>query len=244
MLIIPAIDLQNGKVVRLVQGKYEEITVYSSNPASIAKAWVEQGAQFIHLVDLDGALTGKLQNFNIVQSILKEIKIPVELGGGIRTKADIEMVLNTGVRRVVLGTTACENIEKIKEWLQQFGEKIIISIDAKYGSVAKQGWTKQTGEKAIDLVSNLASIGARALIYTDISRDGTLAGLKIADIQKIIMAAGEAQVFVSGGVASLQDIQELKHLKPKAPAGVIIGKALYENKFKLKEAIALCSQKE
>lgn len=240
MLIIPAIDLQNGKVVRLVQGKYEEITVYSSNPVSVAKTWAEEGAQFIHVVDLDGALSGKLQNLEAVKAILKEITIPTELGGGIRTTADIEMILKIGVSRVVLGTAACENIEQTKKWLTQFQEKIIISIDAKYGSVAKQGWTQLCGEKAVDLVRNLISIGAKTLIYTDIARDGTLAGPRIKDIQEIIAAAGEAQIIVSGGISSLEDLKNLKELRPKAPSGVIIGKALYENKFKLKEAMAIC----
>ncbi len=244
MLIIPAIDLQNGNVVRLVQGKYEEITIYSNQPVTMAKKWAEEGAQLLHIVDLDGALSGKLQNLEAVKNMVKEIKIPVELGGGIRSKADIEKVLNIGVSRVVLGTTACENIEQIKGWLNEFEGKIVISIDAKYGAVAKQGWTKVCQENALDLVKNLVNVGAKNLIYTDISRDGTLAGPRIKDIQDIINASGCVKLIVSGGISSLEDIKELKSLTPKPPDGVIVGKALYENKFTLKEAIALCSPKE
>lgn len=240
MLVIPAIDLQNGKVVRLVQGKYEEVTVYSNNPVLVAKKWVEQDAQFIHVVDLDGALSGQLQNLEAVKNILKEIKIPIELGGGIRSQDDIETVLQLGVSRVVLGTTACENFEQIKIWLEQFKEKIVISVDAKYGNLAKHGWTQVCQGKAVDLVRDLSNIGIKRLIYTDITRDGTLAGPKIETIQEIINAAGNTQIIVSGGISSLEDIKQLKNLKPKAPEAVILGKALYENKFKLKEALAIC----
>lgn len=240
MLIIPAIDLHDGKVVRLIQGKYEEVTVYSNNPSSIAKQWEKEGAQLIHVVDLDGALSGKLQNLESVKQVIKEIRIPIELGGGLRTKADIEAVLSMGVSRVVLGTAACENLNQIKEWLNEFKEKIVISIDAKYGSVAKEGWTKVCEEKAVDLVKELVNNGAKTLIYTDISRDGTLAGPKIESLQEIISAAGEAEVIASGGISSLEDIKILTKLEPRPPAGVIVGKALYENKFKLSQAIQLC----
>lgn len=244
MLIIPAIDLQNGNVVRLVQGKYEEITVYSNQPAAIAKKWAEEGASLLHLVDLDGALSGKLQNLEAVKNIVKEIKIPVELGGGIRNKVDIEKVLKIGVSRIVLGTTACEDIEQIKDWLNEFQEKIVISIDAKYGVVATEGWTKICQENALDLVKNLVNVGAKNLIYTDITRDGTLAGPKIKDIGGIINAAGGAKLIVSGGISSLEDLKQINALTPRPPEGVIIGKALYENKFTLKEAITLCLPKE
>lgn len=240
MLIIPAIDLKDGKVVRLVQGKYEEITMYSEDPVARAKMWEEQGAQLIHIVDLDGALTGKLQNLYAVKNILRKIKIPVELGGGIRTKAAIQAVLDIGVSRVVLGTAACENFNQIIEWLKEFKEKLIISIDAKYGKVAKQGWTQVTEKKAVDLVRNLVNNGIKTLIYTDISRDGTLAGPRLGDIQGIITIAGDTQIIVSGGISSLEHIAMLNKLQPKSPAGVIIGKALYENKFKLIDAIQTC----
>lgn len=240
MLIIPAIDLHEGRVVRLVQGKYEEATVYSDNPLAVAKRWENEGAGFLHIVDLDGALTGKLQNLSIVKEIVKKVKIPVELGGGIRSRDDIVKVLNLGITRVVLGTTACENFNQIKEWLGEFKEKIIISIDAKYGSIAKQGWTKVCDGLAVDLVKNLADNWAKSLIYTDISRDGTLAGPRVENLREIITVAGNTQVISSGGISSLEDIKMLKNLEPKPPSGVIIGKALYENKFKLLDAIELC----
>ena len=177
MLIIPAIDIRNGKCVRLVQGDYARETVYSDSPSEQAAKWRDGGAKFIHLVDLDGAKAGKIVNLDAVKEICRTVNVPTELGGGIRTVADAEKALGAGVSRVIIGTTACENPELVTEMIQKFGaDKIVVGIDAKNGKAAVKGWLESSGLDAVDLAVAMAKLGVKRIIYTDISTDGMLSG--------------------------------------------------------------------
>lgn len=243
MIIIPAIDIKAGKVVRLSQGKFHEVTIYSERPTLVAKEWEAAGATLLHVVDLDGAEKGKIENLDIIAGIAKTVNIPIQMGGGIRTKEDIKKVLASGVRRVVLGTKVIEDKEFLKEILSQWGEKILVSLDCSRGIVAKQGWTSVSTLKAEDFAKELASLGLKTLVYTDIARDGTLRGPNIDGIKNILDAVA-ISVIASGGISELSDIKKLVDLNAAHLAGVIVGKALYEHRFSLQDAIKLCSQKE
>jgi len=238
MKVIPAIDIKGGKVVRLVQGDYAKETVYSDLPLDIAKKWDKCGAKIIHIVDLDGALEGKLKNIEVVRRIASEVNADIELGGGIRDEATIESVLAAGVSRVVLGTSALdEGFVKRMGW--RFGKKIIVGIDAKDGIVRTKGWIQKTNYKAVDFARRLGDTGIGGIIYTDISKDGMLEGPNIAELETMLTATSLG-IIASGGVSTLEDITELKALESKGLVGVIIGKALYEGKIDLAEAIRLC----
>ena len=212
-------------MVRLLQGKYEEETIYSHEPVSVAKGWQDKGAFLLHVVDLDGALQGELKNLEIVERIAKEVSIPVELGGGIRNKGDISTVLGKGINRVVLGTRACSDEQFAKEVFSEFGERIIVSIDVKYEKVAISGWTATEEIPVLELARRVEALGAKGIIYTDISRDGTLAGPDIEGISRMLGAIN-IPLIASGGISSLEDIQALKALEEQGLSGVIIGKAL------------------
>ncbi len=239
MIIIPAIDLRQGKVVRLLQGKFQEQTIYSDKPAGVALEWQRLGAGLIHVVDLDGAETGQLKNLEAIQGIIKNIKIPIEVGGGIRQKEDIVRLFDMGVSRVVLGTKVLEDEEFLKDCLSIWGSRIVISIDCSHGKAANRGWTSVSAIKATDLAQKVESLGVREIIYTDISRDGTLLGSNIPGI-KSILGVVKIPLIASGGVASLEDVKNLKNLEPDGLKGVIIGKALYEGLINLAVAIKLC----
>lgn len=236
MLIIPAIDLKDGKVVRLVQGRYGKKT-YSSDPVKTAKHWIRQGAQFLHIVDLDGATQGTLKHIDMVKKIIKAIDIPAEFGGGVRDKKTIKQLLNCGIDRVVLGSKASD-FNFLRDVKEAFKDRIIISIDATGNKVLVKGWKDAMGKfEPIDLAIKLKEIGFNKIIYTDISRDGTLKGPNIRTIKNIFKETGLA-VIASGGIASLDDLSKLKLLKKQGLIGVIIGTALYEGRFTLKQAIA------
>ena len=238
MKVIPAIDIKGGRVVRLAQGNYAKETVYPESPLDIAKKWDGCGAGIIHIVDLDGALEGKLRNEETVRRIAAEVKADIELGGGIRDEATIESVLAAGVDKVVLGTSALdEGFVKRMGW--RFGKKIIVGIDAKDGIVRTKGWTQKTNFKAVDFVKRLEDTGIGGIIYTDISRDGMLEGPNIPELEAMLKATSIG-VIASGGVSTLEDITELKGLESRGLVGVIIGKALYEGRIDLREAIQLC----
>ncbi len=238
MKVIPAIDIKGGKVVRLAQGDYSKETVYSDSPIDVAKKWDGCGAKFIHIVDLDGALEGKLKNEAALRRITAGVNADIELGGGIRDEATIESVLEAGVKRVVLGTSALdEGFVKRMGW--RFGSKIIVGIDAKDGIVRTKGWMQKTGLKAVDFARRLEDTGIGGIIYTDISRDGMLEGPNITELEAILKATSIG-VIASGGVSTLEDITELKALESRGLVGVIVGKALYEGKIDLREAIKLC----
>jgi len=237
MLIIPAIDLQSGSVVRLVQGLSGK-KIYSTDPAKTARHWTNQGARLIHVVDLDGATKGSPQNLAAVRKIIGAVDVPVEFGGGLRRLSDIEeLISGIGVRRVVLGTKAAEDEEFLKKALKKFKDRIIVSIDALSGKVRTKGWRASSGNKdAVSFAKSLKKLGLKEIIYTDISRDGMLKGPDIRGIKKLLAETG-LSVIASGGVSSLSDIRKLKGLVKSGLSGAIIGKALYEGKFTLAQAI-------
>lgn len=238
MQIIPAIDLKDGKCVRLRQGKFEEITVYYERPEEAAMRWQKDGAKVLHVVDLDGAKEGKTRNLRAIENIRKAFQGIIEVGGGIRTVEDIELLLSRGIDRVILGTIAVENPDFVRDACSRFPGKIIVGIDAKDGLVAVKGWVEVTKMKATELASKIQDLGIWGIIYTDISRDGMLTGPNI-DATKAIVEKVKVPVIASGGISSLDDIRKLTKI-PKL-WGVITGKAIYSGALNLKEAIQLFS---
>jgi phosphoribosylformimino-5-aminoimidazole carboxamide ribotide isomerase len=236
MLIIPAVDIKGGKCVRLFQGRAEEETVYSADPAAMAKRWEGEGAQYLHVVDLDGAFQGRPVNIAAVEKILAEAKIPVQVGGGMGTPEAIENALAAGVSRVIVGTKAAESLDFAETAFKNFRERVVPSIDAREGKVAVSGWAKETGIGAVQLGADLKKIGFRLAIYTDISRDGTLSGLNFSGIEAFLDETGLATI-VAGGVSTLDDVRGIRKLEQKGVAGVVIGKALYAGTISLPEAI-------
>ncbi|MCD5401611.1 1-(5-phosphoribosyl)-5-[(5-phosphoribosylamino)methylideneamino]imidazole-4-carboxamide isomerase [candidate division NPL-UPA2 bacterium] len=238
MLIIPAIDIRDGRVVRLVQGNFAQETVYDDDPVRIARKWGREGAKLLHIVDLDGAREGRLKNLGLVENIAKEISIPVELGGGIRNLRTVEEVLNKGIERVIMGTKAIESPELIKEACREFGERIVIGIDVRDGLVAIRGWASSTSRKAVTLAEEMESLGARTIIFTDIRSDGMLSGPHLESLKEMLKAI-TIPLIASGGVSSLEDIKSLKSLESEGLQGVIVGKALYAGCINLREAITI-----
>ena len=235
MIIFPAIDLRGGKCVRLIQGDFDKETVYSDDPQATALKWQAQGAKFLHVVDLDGARAGEPQNIPAIKNILDAVKIPIEVGGGIRTLDDMEKILSLGVRRVILGSVAVENISLVEDAVKKFGDKIVVGIDARNGFVAVHGWEKSSAVKASELAKKIVAAGVETIIYTDISKDGMLSGVNVETFAELAKISG-AQIVASGGVRSLEDIRALKAAKI---AGVIVGKAIYTGTLDLKAAIEL-----
>lgn len=236
MLIIPAIDLKDGQVVRLTQGNLHQATVYSSDPAGTARRWQDQGAPLLHVVDLNGAFEGEPKNLSHIEAIVNAVSIPIQVGGGIRSLDAVRMYLGVGVKRVVMGTTALRHRQLVEEILDIFPERVVVSIDAKNGLVATDGWKTVTDITAREAVKSLEGLALAAVMYTDIVKDGMLAGPNIPSL-KLIMEAAPVPIIASGGVASLEDIVAIKALGPKVE-GVILGKALYEGKMDLTQAIA------
>jgi len=243
MIIFPAIDIKDGKVVRLRQGRFDDVTVYSNDPLLFAKKWRGQGAEWLHVVDLDGAKTGEMKNFEIIANIAREVGIPIEVGGGIRTRDDIEGLVKAGVRRVVLGTAVIEDQALLERLLQEFPGQIAVSLDCIDGKVTQKGWTKVTNLKGTDFARQLEGKGLKYLIYTDISRDGMLSGPNVQALKEILKSV-KISVIASGGVSNLDDIKRLRSLNAKNLLGVITGKALYEGTLNLNEAVQLCSPRE
>jgi phosphoribosylformimino-5-aminoimidazole carboxamide ribotide isomerase len=235
MLIIPAIDLQDGCVVRYVQGKREK-KVYSRDPVKTAKYWVKQGARLLHVVDLDGAFTGKPKNLNIVKDIAQNCAVPIEFGGGVRSIEAIRQVLSLGVKRVVLGTKAVTDEAFLSKARKEFKDKVVISIDAKNGKLAVSGWKSACGDAA-KFALKLKAMGFKEVIYTDTLKDGTLSGPNIKGIKELLKASG-LKIIASGGIAKLEDLKKLKCLEKSGVIGVITGKAIYEGRFTLKEAMS------
>ncbi len=229
MLIYPAIDIKNGKCVRLTQGLINEEKKYFDDPVEAAKLWQSQGAKVLHIVDLDGAFEGSPKNLSIIKSIIKEVDIPVQVGGGIRSLAAIEALLEAGAARAILGTKALEDKEMLTEAVKRFGDRIVVSIDAKGGYVATEGWVKTSELTVLQFVKALEDIGVATVVYTDIARDGMLMGPDIEGLMAIKQAAA-IKVIASGGISSQADLDKLKEL---AVEGAIVGKALYEGKLKL-----------
>ncbi len=238
MLIIPAIDLKSGKVVRLFQGNFKRQKIYSSDPVKVAKHWAKQGAKFLHIVDLDGAASGAPMNLKVLKEIIRQVGLGIEFGGGVRSLETIAQLLDLGVQRVILGTKAASDAEFLKKAWKKFGEKIIVSIDAKADRVLTQGWNLKASKTTLEFAGELKKIGFKQLIYTDISKDGTLAGPNILGIKKLLKETG-LNIIASGGVGNLKDLVNLGKLKQQGVVGVIVGKALYEGKFTLVEALKL-----
>jgi len=236
MTIYPAIDLRNGRCVRLFQGKADQETVYFENPAEPARSWKEAGASHLHVVDLDGAFAGASANLDAVRSILQVEGLKVQLGGGMRDETAIEKALDLGLSRVIIGTRACEEPGWIGSLVEKFGpEKIVVGIDAKDGLVATKGWVETTETEAIELAKNLQSMGLRWIIHTDVATDGAMKGPNLDAQKKMADAVPECQVIASGGVTKETDVDDLRSLSSDHPnvEGVIIGKALYEGAVNL-----------
>lgn len=233
MIIYPAIDIKDGKCVRLRQGSFKEVTVYFENPLDAARKWKDAGAKYLHVVDLDGARSGSPKNLGIVSGIVKQLGLKVQLGGGIRTLQSIETVLGMGVSRVILGTAAVKDPELVEKAVERFGECIAVGIDARNGRVATDGWEDASGYSAIELAGQMERIGVKTVIYTDIEKDGMLEGPNFEAIRSMKEATG-LEVIASGGVAGIHDIVRLKET---GADGVIAGKALYTGALDLAEAL-------
>jgi len=238
MLIIPAIDLKDGRCVRLFQGDLDKETVYFENPLDAAKHWLDQGAGFLHLVDLNGAVEGRPVHTTEVAAICRLAGLSVELGGGLRSVDAVQAALDLGVSRVVIGTAAYDNPELLRGLCEKFPGKIVVGIDARAGKVAVKGWKETTAMDAGELARRCERDGAARIIYTDISRDGASAGVNLDETVKIARAV-KIPVIASGGVAALDDIRKLRPLETEGVEGVIVGRALYAGAFQLKDAIAV-----
>lgn len=243
MQIIPAIDLKGGHCVRLEQGEMDRETLFSAHPAQVARHWESLGARMLHIVDLDGAITGKPQNKDAICQILKSVAIPLQLGGGIRDMETMENYLSLGIKRVILGTIAYQQPSLLEDVCQTFPNQIIVSIDARDGWVAIEGWKETTSKKATDLVKNLEGKGVAAIVFTDIKRDGMMNGPNIASVREMADAT-RIPIIASGGVTTLKHIKELMDLKDCGVEGIIIGRALYEGSIDLKGAIELVRNKK
>lgn len=233
MYIIPAIDIKDGKCVRLYQGDFDRITVYDDDPTAVARRWVEQGAQMLHVVDLDGARVGHPVNTHIILEIVQSVDVPVQIGGGLRDEPAVLAALGLGVARVVLGTAAVLQPDLIERLVARYGEEIAIGVDARDGIVATAGWTEQAQVSAPELIEHMAALGVRRIIYTDIARDGTLSEPNYAATGALVRPDGP-QIIASGGVGKLEHLKQLSQLGVEA---VIVGKALYTGDIQLADAI-------
>lgn len=233
MVIYPAIDMKDNSCVRLTQGVYEKMTVYEKDPVKVAKRWETMGAEILHLVDLDGAKNGIRVNEPVVKEILKNINIPVQLGGGIRDTQGVKTLLDLGVSQVIIGTVALKNPAWIKEMIETYGKKIIVSIDAINGLIATDGWQEVSDIKALDYIKQLKSYGLNRIVYTDIEKDGMLIGPNFKIYEELAQKV-DIEVIASGGVTTLEDIKKLKVM---GLYGAIVGKALYDGKLDLEEVL-------
>lgn len=240
MLVIPAIDIKDGRCVRLFQGEMDKETIYFDSPIEAARHWVAQGASFIHIVDLNGAVEGRPVHAHEVEAICKETGLSVELGGGLRSTGAVEAALGLGVLRVVIGTAAYDNPKFLRALCRKFPGRIVVGIDARKGKVAVKGWQETTAMDAVELAKRCENDGASRIIYTDISRDGTREGVNIDETRKLAQSV-KIPVIASGGVASLKDIRNLLPLEKDGVEGVIVGRALYSGAFTLAEAMAAAS---
>lgn len=239
MKIIPAIDIRGGNCVRLFQGDYAKETVYGSDPAAQAKAWEDAGAEIIHLVDLDGAKAGHPVNLDALKAICSAVKIPCELGGGIRTIEDAEKVFDLGISRVILGTAACENPALAESFISAFGaDRVVVGIDAKNGQVALRGWIETSSVDAFTLAKKLYLFSVCRIIFTDIATDGALCGPNLASVKNLCQLVPDCSIIASGGISSAADIANLAALGMPNLEGAIVGKALYDGKVTLRELAA------
>lgn len=241
MDVIPAIDLLDGKCVRLYQGDYNQSEIFNDDPVEVAQQWVDQGAPRIHLVDLDGAKVGHPVNQAAIEAIVQAVSVPVQVGGGLRDRNSVKTLLDLGVQQTILGTVAVESPDLVAELCQEFPGQIVVGIDARNGKVATRGWLETSEVLATDLAQQMAQLGAAAIIYTDIHRDGTLQGPNKEALRELASAIS-IPVIASGGVSSLTDVLGLFSLVPVGVSGMIIGRALYTNAVSLKEAVQAVGQ--
>ncbi len=237
MILLPAIDIRDGHAVRLVQGDYGRETVYDDDPVDAARRWLEQGARALHVVDLDGARAGQPQNLDHVRRIAAEVKVPVQVGGGLRDGEAVAAALESGAARVVLGTAALAEPQLVAALAAEHGERIVVGVDARHGKVAVEGWGRETGAQPAQTVADLASRGVRTFVFTPVEVDGTLGGPEVEDLQEVSHAAADAgaSLVYSGGVGSLGDLRELRARALESLSGVIVGRALYEGRFTVAE---------
>ncbi len=231
MILYPAIDIRNGRCVRLLQGKDEHVTVYGQDPVAVAENWVKKGAKRLHVVDLDGAFTGTPQNKGIVREIVQRTGIPVQIGGGIRSMESADEWIGAGARHIVLGTSAIKHPELVRALAEKYGEKIVISLDCWQGKICVDGWVESSEVEAVAFANTLYEMGIRTIVYTDITRDGTLEGPNLVEL-KTMKEKTAMNIIASGGVSGKADIQALAALELY---GVIVGKALYEGKVTLEQ---------
>lgn len=234
MILFPAIDLKDGKCVRLIQGDFQQSQIFSEHPVETALQWQQQGAEWLHLVDLDGALTGRPENRKVVGEIVKALSIPVQLGGGIRSMAYAEDMLSLGVTRIILGTSALADEKFTKSVIQSYPTRVAVSLDAKNGFVAVKGWTEVTNKKAVEVANHLASYGLTTIVYTDIAKDGMMSGPNFEELMVMQQETG-LDLIASGGVSTPQDVAKLSVM---GLYGAIIGKALYTGAIDLGQVLA------
>ena len=235
MIMLPAVDIRNGKVVRLLKGDFTKETVYSGDPVNMAIRWEREGARMLHIVDLDGAFSGKLVNLAAVRQIISSVKIPVELGGGLRTEEEVEEALLCGVKRVIIGTKAYKDESFLKKLIKGHADAIAVSIDAAKNKILSEGWRTQTTITIKEIIQRINDSGVKTIIYTDILKDGTMEGPNLDGTQYVLNNTS-CDVVISGGISSLENLKGIKGLSSKNLVGIIIGKALYEGAFTLQEA--------
>lgn len=233
MIIYPAIDIKDGKCVRLTQGRFTDVDQYSDNIIEVGQKWERLGAEYLHVVDLDGARFGEPKNIDLISELAQSIKLPIQLGGGIRMLKSIEIAFNKGIERVILGTSAINNPKIVEEAVKEFADRVVVGIDAKDGLVAIEGWEQTSKITAIELAKRMEQVGIKTIIYTDIARDGMLQGPNLKALENMARSV-EIEVIASGGVSQIADIRSLKDT---GVAGAIIGKALYTGNIDLQAAI-------
>lgn len=239
MILYPAIDIRGGQAVRLLQGDYERETTYDADPADAAKRWADEGAEFLHVVDLDGAKAGEPRNLDAIERIVASVSCPIQVGGGLRDPHSVRAMLDAGADRVVIGTAALRDPEFLDAMLEAHGHRVVVSVDARGGKVALQGWTEETGRDVAETVADLSERGVARFLCTEIDVDGTMNGPALAELARIGAAALSSQIIASGGVGDLSDLRQLAELGEahRNIEGAIVGRALYEQKFSVTEAI-------
>lgn len=237
MILYPAIDIMDGKAVRLVEGRFEDATTYHDDPLSAAKSWVDAGARFLHVVDLDGARTGEPRSLDHLRRIVKETGVPIQYGGGLRTLPAVREALRAGAERAIVGTAAFSDVDFLDDIVSAFGPRIVVSVDVRNGMIATAGWTQTTQMPAEDAIKRLTARGVRSFVYTDVSRDGKLNGPDLDGVRRVAETV-RGRFLYSGGIGSLEDLTALAELRQVNLAGVIAGKALYEKRFTVAEGQA------
>jgi phosphoribosylformimino-5-aminoimidazole carboxamide ribotide isomerase len=238
MILYPAIDIADGKAVRLVQGHFDDATVYQDDPFEAARSWVEAGARYLHVVDLDGARTGAPQNLAHIERIAQELAVPVQVGGGLRSLPAVRDALRAGAARVILGTAAYTDVDFLDEVLGAYGERVVVSVDVRGGFVATKGWTETTQMPAEAVIERLTARGVKQFVYSNVDRDGMLGGVDAEEVRRIAQVV-RGRFIYSGGIGSLEDLEALVALRQVNLAGVIVGKALFEGRFTVAQGQAV-----